>query len=109
MVEDLIAAEFNPNDMRVLERRGTGLIAVPMAISENGRRAGTRERIRAAAQATARWRFAPTATSPVSSSTRRTARAVGVRYVRGAAVSGRRGASGSGAHGPAEEVRASAK
>ena len=50
---DLVAAKFDPNDLRMLERHGVGLIAVPMAINENGRRAGARERIRAA-QATGR-------------------------------------------------------
>ena len=41
-------ARLDPNDLRVLERHGFGLIAVPMAIGENGHRAGARERIRAA-------------------------------------------------------------
>jgi choline dehydrogenase len=41
-------ARVDPNDLRVLERHGFGFIAVPMAIGENGHRAGTRERIRAA-------------------------------------------------------------
>ncbi len=41
-------AKFDPNDLRVHDRKGVGAIAVPMAISSNGRRAGTRERIRQA-------------------------------------------------------------
>jgi len=40
-------AKFDPNDLRVLSRHGAGLLAVPMAIDEKGRRAGTRERINA--------------------------------------------------------------
>jgi choline dehydrogenase len=41
-------ARVDPNDLRVLERHGFGFIVVPMAIDENGHRAGTRERIRSA-------------------------------------------------------------
>ena len=41
-------AKFDPNDLRSLKRHGFGAIAVPMAINENGRRQGTRERINAA-------------------------------------------------------------
>ena len=41
-------AKFDPNDLRSLKRHGFGAIAVPMAIDENGRRGGTRERINAA-------------------------------------------------------------
>jgi choline dehydrogenase len=40
-------ARFDPNDLRILKRRGTGLIMVPMAIDGQGRRAGARERIKA--------------------------------------------------------------
>ena len=47
-VKDRFRAKVDPNDLRVIERHGTGLIAVPMAIQEYGRRAGTRERINAA-------------------------------------------------------------
>lgn len=46
--KDHLRAKVDPNDLRVLERHGVGVIAVPMAIDEKGRRAGTRERIRAA-------------------------------------------------------------
>lgn len=42
-----LRAKWDPNDLRVLKRRGVGVIAVPMAIDEKGHRAGTRERIRA--------------------------------------------------------------
>ena len=45
--EEHLRAKFDPNDLRVLERHGVGAIAVPMAIDENGHRAGTRERINA--------------------------------------------------------------
>jgi choline dehydrogenase len=41
-------ARVDPNDLRVLKRRGVGVILVPMAIDEKGRRAGVRERILAA-------------------------------------------------------------
>ena len=44
---DHARAKFDPNDLRVLQRHGVGLIAVPMAIDEKGHRAGTRERIQA--------------------------------------------------------------
>src|SRR5207244_9181310 len=43
-----LEAKFDPNDLRSLKRHGFGAIAVPMAIDEKGRRAGTRERINAA-------------------------------------------------------------
>src|SRR5262249_36554992 len=46
-LEKHLRAKFDPNDVRVLERHGVGAIAVPMAINENGHRAGTRERINA--------------------------------------------------------------
>ena len=45
--EGKIRAKLDPNDLRVLKRHGTGVIAVPMAIDEKGNRAGTRERVRA--------------------------------------------------------------
>jgi choline dehydrogenase len=41
-----LRSKWDPNDLRVLKRRGVGVIAVPMAIDEKGHRAGTRERIR---------------------------------------------------------------
>lgn len=44
---DLAKAQFDPNDLRVLDGR-EGVLAIPTAISKEGRRAGTRERIRAA-------------------------------------------------------------
>ena len=44
---DRSRAKVDPNDLRVLERQGVGLIAVPTAVGENGHRAGTRERIQA--------------------------------------------------------------
>ena len=46
--EGHIRAKLDPNDLRVLQRHGVGVIAVPMAIGEEGHRAGTRERILAA-------------------------------------------------------------
>lgn len=45
--EGHLRAKWDPNDLRVLKRRGVGVIAVPMAIDEKGHRAGTRERIHA--------------------------------------------------------------
>jgi choline dehydrogenase len=45
--KDRARARVDPNDLRVLERHGVGLIAVPTAVGENGHRAGTRERIQA--------------------------------------------------------------
>src|SRR5262245_4643836 len=38
-------AQLDPDDLRILERRGVGVISVPTAIDETGRRAGARERI----------------------------------------------------------------
>jgi choline dehydrogenase len=46
-VRDLGEAQFDPNDLRVLDRH-EGYFAVPTAIDKEGLRAGTRERIRAA-------------------------------------------------------------
>ncbi len=46
--EEHLRAKFDPNDVRVVERHGAGLIAIPMAIDERGHRAGTRERINTA-------------------------------------------------------------
>jgi choline dehydrogenase len=43
--EQRLRARVDPNDLRVLQRHGVGVIAVPMAIGENGHRAGTRERV----------------------------------------------------------------
>jgi choline dehydrogenase len=45
--KDRSRAKIDPNDLRVVERQGVGLIAVPTAVGENGHRAGTRERIQA--------------------------------------------------------------
>jgi choline dehydrogenase len=44
-IKERIRARVDPNDLRVLERHGVGVIAVPMAVGANGHRAGTRERI----------------------------------------------------------------
>ena len=109
-VQDLIAAKFDPNDMRVLERHGTGLIAVPMAISENGRRAGTRERIRAAAQATGRLEVRTHShVTGLVFDEQDPLRAVGVRYLSGARLyrADRSSERFGTATGPAQEVRAS--
>ena len=108
--QDLIAAKFDPNDMRVLERRGTGLIAVPMAISENGRRAGTRERIRAAAQATGRLEVRTHShVTGLVFDEQDPLRAVGVRYLSGARLyrADRSSERFGTPTGPAQEVRAS--
>jgi choline dehydrogenase-like flavoprotein len=43
--EQRLRARVDPNDLRVLKRHGVGTIAVPMAVGENGHRAGTRERV----------------------------------------------------------------
>ena len=43
--EQRLRARFDPNDLRVLRRHGVGAIAVPMAVGENGHRAGARERV----------------------------------------------------------------
>jgi choline dehydrogenase len=51
---DRAHARVDPNDLRVLERQGVGVISVPTAIGENGHRAGTRERIQAVARETGR-------------------------------------------------------
>jgi choline dehydrogenase len=41
-----LLARVDPNDLRYLKRRGFGVIAVPMAIDEEGHRAGARERVK---------------------------------------------------------------
>ena len=46
-LEQRLRARFDPNDLRVLRRHGVGAIAVPMAVGENGHRAGARERVHA--------------------------------------------------------------
>jgi choline dehydrogenase len=43
-----LKARVDPNDLRSLKRHGFGTFLVPVAIDENGRRRGTRERINAA-------------------------------------------------------------
>ena len=48
-----LQSRVDPNDLRVLKRRGVGIILVPTAIDRNGRRAGARERVKAG-QATGR-------------------------------------------------------
>jgi choline dehydrogenase len=48
-----LQARADPNDLRVLKRRGFGAFLVPMAIDQKGQRAGTRERV-AAGEATGR-------------------------------------------------------
>ena len=40
-------ARVDPNDLRILKRRGTGLILIPQAIDREGRRQGARERVKA--------------------------------------------------------------
>jgi len=40
-----LTARADPNDLRVLKRRGFGAFLVPMAIDQEGHRAGTRERV----------------------------------------------------------------
>jgi choline dehydrogenase len=53
LTEGHIRAKLDPNDLRVLKRHGVGVIAVPMAIDDHGRRSGTRERILTAVEDTA--------------------------------------------------------
>jgi len=76
-------ARLDPNDLRVLQRHGTGLIAVPMAIGPNGHRAGTRERIRTA-EATGRLEVRPHShVTELVFDERDPRRVVGVRYLPG--------------------------
>jgi choline dehydrogenase len=67
-------ARVDPNDLRVLERHGFGFIAVPMAIGENGHRAPAPASASVRLRPRAGWRFACTATSLSSSSTKKTRR-----------------------------------
>jgi choline dehydrogenase len=105
---DLIKARLDPNDLRVLERHGTGLVAVPMAITDSGRRAGARERIDAV-RATGRLEVRTHShVTGLVFDARDPLRAVGVRYLRGERLyraDRDRGRFGTPA-GPAEEARA---
>lgn len=105
---DRARAKIDPNDLRVVERRGVGLIAVPTAVSPNGRRAGTRERVQAV-QATGRLHVRTHChVTGLVFDEREPLRTVGVRYLPGERLyraerdPGRVGR----ATGPAEEVRA---
>jgi choline dehydrogenase len=104
---------FDPNDRRVLDRHETGLLMVPMAIEKEGpsagRRAGTRERIRAAANSTGRLevRLRCHVTGLIFDA-QDERRVVGVRYLRGERLyRADRDATRFGSPtGPTEEVRA---
>ena len=80
---DHLRAKFDPNDLRVLQRHGVGVIAVPTAIDEQGHRAGTRERIRSAkADGRLEVRMHSHVTELVFDD-KEPQRVVGVRYVSG--------------------------
>jgi len=101
-------ARLDPNDLRVLERHGTGLIAVPMAIGPNGHRAGTRERIRTA-EATGRLDVRPHChVTELVFDERDPRRVVGVRYLPGERLyrADRDPRRFGRPTGPAQEVRA---
>jgi choline dehydrogenase len=109
-LKDLVEAKFDPNDLRVLERHGVGLIAVPMAINEAGRRAGTRERIRAVAGATDRLEVRTKChVTGLVFDEHDPLRAIGVRYLRGERLyrADRDPTRIGKPTGPPEEVRAS--
>jgi len=100
-------ARVDPNDLRILKRHGTGVILVPMAIDQKGRRAGTRERIEAG-KATGRLevRMHCHVTGLIFDETD-PLRAVGVRYLPGERLyRADRDPSVFGKAGPAQEVRA---
>jgi len=103
-----IAAQFDPNDLRVLKRHGFGTIMVPMAIDQNGHRAGTRERV-AAGEATGRLEVRTHChVTELIFDTADPLQVVGVRYLRGERLyRADRDASRFGKpDGPAEEVKA---
>jgi choline dehydrogenase len=105
---DRARAKIDPNDLRVLTRRGVGLIAVPTAVGENGHRAGTRERIKAVQ---ARGRLHVRTHCHVTGlvfDERDPLRAVGVRYLPGERLyrAERDPARVGQPTGPAQEVRA---
>src|SRR5262249_13099028 len=82
-LEGHIEAEWDPNDLRVLEARSVGAIAVPMAIDEKGHRAGTRERI-ASGKATGRLEVrSHSHVTELVFDERDSLRVVGVRYLSG--------------------------
>jgi len=106
-LEDRLRSKVDPNDLRVLERHGVGVIAVPMAIDEHGRRAGARERVRAGA-ATGRLevRTRCHATELIFDD-RDPVRVVGVRYLPGERLyRANRDPSRFGTPGEVREVRA---
>ena len=82
--KDAFAARYDPNDIRGLERNSFGLIAIPTAIDENGRRAGTRERIRSVAAAgRLEVRTHCHVTGLLVDETKKPPRVTGVTYLRG--------------------------
>jgi len=105
---DRARAKVDPNDRRVVGRRGVGLIAVPTAIGEDGHRAGTRERIRAV-QATGRLHVRTHChVTGLVFDERDPLRVVGVRYLPGERLyrAERDPARVGRPTGPAAEVRA---
>lgn len=77
-------AKVDPNDLRVLERHGTGLIAIPTAITGCGRRSGSRERIKEAkASGRLEIRLQCHVTRLVFDDPGDPVRVVGVEYLRG--------------------------
>jgi choline dehydrogenase len=99
---------FDPNDLRVLKRRGFGLIAVPMAIDERGHRAGARERVKSG-QATGRLEVRTHChVTELLFDENDPLRVVGVRYLRGERLyrADRDPANLGKPEGPPEEVRA---
>jgi choline dehydrogenase len=103
-----LKAKFDPNDLRVLKRHGYGVFMVPMAIDQNGHRAGTRERV-AAGEATGRLEVRTHChVTELVFDEADPLRVVGVRYFRGERLyrADRDPARFGKPDGPAEEVRA---
>jgi choline dehydrogenase len=106
--KDRARAKVDPNDVRMLERQGVGVIAVPTAVGENGHRAGTRERVQAV-QATGRLEVRTHChVTGLVFDERDPRRVVGVRYLSGERLyrADRDTRRLGGPNGPEQQVRA---
>jgi choline dehydrogenase len=105
---DRARSRIDPNDLRVLERHGVGVIAVPTAVGSNGHRSGARERIEAV-RATGRLEVRTHChVTELVFDERDPRRAVGVRYLPGERLyrADRDPARVGRPTGPAQQVRA---